>query len=140
MKYDLAMREAVIFALRKLKTLTRALTTLLLFTSLSTAGELKELSIIEEDDEYQLRIVMIMDASADYVYRVITDYKHLYRIHPSITESEILPSPDNESVRLRNRFEYCIALSCFDIDWVEDIKELQDGYLKADTVPELSDL
>jgi hypothetical protein len=140
MKYDLDMREAGFFALRKPKTLTSALTTLLLFTSLSTAGEFKELSIIEEADEYRLRIVMIMDSSADYVYRVITDYKHLYRIHPSITESEILPSPDNESVRLRNRFEYCIALSCFDIDWVEDIKELQDGYLKAETVPELSDV
>ena len=127
------------FALCNPKTLASALTTLLLFTSLSTAGELEELSITEEDGEYRLRIVIIIEASADYVYRIITDYKHLYRIHPSITESEILPSLDNESVRLRNHFEHCIALFCFNIDWVEDMKESPDGYLKAETVPELSD-
>lgn len=125
--------------MRKLKTLTSALTTLLLFTSLSSAGELAELSVTEEDGEYRLRIVMIMEASADYVYRVITDYKHLYRLIPSITEIEILPSLNKESVRLRNRFKYCIALFCFDVDWVGDMNELQDGYLEADTVPELSD-
>lgn len=124
--------------LRKQKNRASILTALLLFTSFSTAGEIEELLVTEEGGVYQIRIVMILGASADSVYKVITDHEHSYLIHPSITESEILPSPDGETVRLRNHFEYCITLFCFDIDWVGDMKELRDGYMTVDTVPELS--
>lgn len=48
----------------------------LLFSYLSVVGELKELSVTEADGEYRLRIVSVLDAPADYVYDVITDYSH----------------------------------------------------------------
>jgi hypothetical protein len=102
------------------------------------AGELEELSVTVENGDYGIQIVMVMDAPADYVYRVITDYEHAYRINHCLTESVILSSPDEETVRVYNHSVHCIWLFCFDIDWVGDIVELQAGHLKVDTLPEYS--
>ncbi len=106
--------------------------------SLSRAGQLEAFSVTEEDGEYKARVAILLDAPADYVYGVITDYKHIYRLHPSIIESEILPAEDDATVRVRNRFEHCIALFCMEVEMVEDIMEVGDGTLVATTVPALS--
>ena len=83
-------------------------------------------------------MVSVLDAPLDYVYDVITDYKHAYRINPTITEVEILPSDRDEVVRVRNLSEHWVGPFCFKIDWVGDIVEPRDGYLKVSTIPELS--
>jgi hypothetical protein len=124
--------------LRKPETLTCALTTLLLFASLSTADEIEELYVTEADGEYSLRIVSVIDAPVDYVYDVITDYKHAYRINPTIIEVDILPSDRDEVIRVRTLSEQCAGPFCFKIDWVGDILEPKNGYLIVKTIPELS--
>ena len=115
-----------------------ALTALLLFNSISTAGELKELSVTESDGEYRIQIVSILDAPVDYVHYVITDYLHGYRINPTITEVEILPSGHNAVVRIRNLSEQCVGPICFNIDWVGDIVEPSYGNINVETISELS--
>ena len=109
-----------------------------LCTSISSADELVELSVKKTDGAYSLRVVSVLDAPVDYVYNVITDYKHAYRINPTITEVEILPSDRGEVVRVRNLSEHWVGPFCFKIDWVGDIVEPRDGYLKVKTIPELS--
>ena len=115
-----------------------ALFTLSLVTSMTPADEIEELSVTEADGAYSLRVVSVLDAPADYVYNVITDYKHAYRINPTITEVEILPSDRDQVVRVRNLSEHWVGPFCFKIDWVGDIEEPRDGYLKVKTIPELS--
>ncbi|NOR40762.1 MAG: hypothetical protein GQ537_06110 [Gammaproteobacteria bacterium] len=115
-----------------------ALYALLLFSSICTAGELEELSVTEAGGEYRLRIVSVLDAPADYVYNVITDYTHAYRINPSITEIEILPSDRNEVVRVRSRSEHWVGPFRFIIDWVGDFVETKHGHIKVITIPEFS--
>ena len=124
-----ALRLAVVSA--------HALFALPLSTSISSADELVELSVKKTDGAYSLRVVSVLDAPVDYVYDVITDYKHAYRINPTITEVEILPS-DRDVVRVRNLSEHWVGPFCFKIDWVGDIVEPRDGYLKVNTIPELS--
>jgi hypothetical protein len=102
------------------------------------AGELEGLTVSVENGDYGISIIMVMDAPADYVYKVITDYKHAYRINPCLTKSVVLPAPDADTVRVYNRSVHCIWLFCFDIDWIGDIVELQEGYLKVETLPEYS--
>ena len=109
-----------------------------LFCSISPADEIEELSIAEADGAYSLRIVSVLDAPVDYVYNVITDYKHAYRINPTITEVEILPSDRDEVVRVRNLSEHWVGPFCFKIDWVGDIVEPRHGHLKVSTIPEFS--
>ena len=106
--------------------------------NVSLAGQLKTFLVTEEDGEYVTRIVALLDAPPDHVYDVITDYKHIYRINPSIVESELLPGGNGQAVRVRNRFEHCIAVFCLEIEMVEDVVEGADRILVAKTVPELS--
>ena len=108
------------------------------FTPISLAGDIAEFSVTENDGEYRLRIVEVLDAPADYVYHVITDYTRAYRINPAITEVEILPSGEDAVTRVRNHSEHWVGPFCFDIDWVGDITELEPGYLRVVTVPEHS--
>ena len=110
----------------------------LLCSSISPADEIEELSVTEADGAYSLRIVSVLDAPVDYVYNVITDYKHAYRINPTITEVEILPSDRDEVVRVRNLSEHWVGPFCFKIDWVGDIVEPRHGHLKVSTIPEFS--
>lgn len=115
-----------------------ALTVLLLFNSISTAGELEELSVIEADGVYSLRIVYVLDAPKDYVYDVITDYKHGYRINPAITEIEMLLSDRDEVIRVRNHSEHLIGPFRIKIDWVGDIVETRKQFITIKTIPKLS--
>lgn len=117
-----------------------ALVALYLFSSISTAAQFEELSVNEVNGEYRLRVVALLNAPADYVHNVITDYKHAYRINPSIIEVEILPFDHNHNkgVRVRNLSEQRVGPFCFEINWVGDILETREGDIKVKTVPELS--
>ena len=100
--------------------------------------ELEELSVTEADGVYSLRVVAVFDVPANYIYNVITDYKHAYRINPTITEVEILPSDRDEVVRVRNLSEHWVGPFRIKIDWVGDIIEPRDGHIKIITIPEFS--
>ena len=116
----------------------RTLYILFLSSSICTAGELEELSVTEASGVYRLRIVSVLDAPVDYVYDVITDYEHAYRINPSITEIEILPSDRNDVVRVRNRSEHWVGPFRFEIDWAGDFVETKPGQIKVKIIPEFS--
>jgi len=111
---------------------------LVLFPNISVAGQLEAISITETGGQYEARIVALFDAPAEYVYGVITDYKHIYRINPSIVESELLSAQEDGVIRVRNRIEHCIAIFCLELEMVEDVVEVGEGHIVAVTVPELS--
>ena len=111
---------------------------LFLVSGISCAGQLESISITEIQGEYATRIVALVDAPVEYVLAVITDYKHIYRINPSIVESEFLPAGDDGVTRVRNRIEHCLYVFCFEVEIVEDVELIGDGNLLATIVPELS--
>jgi len=111
---------------------------LVFLSHLSVASELNVFSVTERDGEFESRIEALIDAPAEYVYAVITDYKHIYRINPSIVESELLPAEDDGVVRVRSRIQHCLSFFCTEVDMVEDVREVDDGLLVATTVPEIS--
>jgi hypothetical protein len=104
----------------------------------STAGELEELSVTDADGAYSLRIAEVLDVPADYVRKVITDYKHAYRIDPTITKVEVLLTHRDGVVRVRNLSEQCVGPFCFEIAWAGDIVETKEGDIQVRTLPELS--
>lgn len=108
-----------------------------LFSSASLSGELLELSVAEADGKYKLRMVSVLDAPADYVYRVITDYRHAYRINPSLTEVKILPSNHDGVIRVQNRSEHRVGLFSFEIEWVGDVVETPHSRISITTIPEI---
>ena len=112
---------------------------LCLLIPLAHAAKLAELQVSEAGGGYRIYIVMQMQVPARYVHRVLTDYKHIYRLNPAIVDSAILHSPDDGVVRVRTRIADCIVFFCMEMDRVEDVRELHDGSLQATTVPTLSD-
>ena len=105
-----------------------------------SAGDLTELQVTENGGVYHVRMVMVVYVPAKYVRDVLTDYAHIYRLNPSITESEILPSPEQGVVRVRTLMRGCVTFFCQDVGRVEDVRELETGDLRAEIVPELSNL
>ena len=134
----ISQTEEWLLALRASVIRVCSLFALSLFSSISPADEIKELSVTKAEGVYSLRVVSVIDAPADYVYEVITDYKHAYRINPTITEVDILPSDRDDVVRVLNLSEHRVGPFYFKIDWVGDIVEPRDGYLEIKTLPEFS--
>jgi hypothetical protein len=97
------------------------------------------IDISENTGNYRIRMVALIRAPAQTVYEVLTDYRHIYRLNPAITQSAILPPPNDATVRVKTRMEGCIFFFCTDVDRVEDVRELDAGHLQAVIIPELSD-
>lgn len=102
------------------------------------AVELVEFKITESQGVYSIEATTLLDASAPHVRSALTDLVHIYRVSPEIIESEILPSADKDSVRVRTRVLGCVAFFCNEIERVEDVRELPSGDLESVMVPELS--
>jgi hypothetical protein len=117
---------------------TCALVTWVLYSSASVSGEILELSVTKLGGETKVRVISILDAPAEYVYRVITDYKHGNRINPSITEVEILPSGRDGVIRVKNRSKQRVGLFSFEIEWAGDIVETPQSRISISTIPEIS--
>jgi hypothetical protein len=109
-----------------------------LTSAASASGELLQLSVTEAGDEYRLRVVAVLDAPEDYVYQVITDYRHAYRINPAITSIEILPAEEDGVTRVKNRSAHRVGFFTFEIEWAGDIAEPGEGRVEITTIPELS--
>jgi hypothetical protein len=103
------------------------------------AGDPFHLEVSENSGSYRIRMVMLIHAPANSVHSVLTDYTHIYRLNPSITASEVLPSPRRGSIRVKTRMEGCILFFCRDVDRVEEVREVNTGHLQAVIVPEQSD-
>lgn len=104
----------------------------------SVAGQLESFSIVVENGAYITSIVALLDAPAEYVYSVITDYKHIYRINSSIIETRVATGGDSGAVRVSNRLEHCFTVFCIKIDLVEDVVKIGEQHIVSTTVPELS--
>ena len=102
------------------------------------AVAITELEVSEDDGVYQIKLATVIDAPAEYVYRVLTDYVHLHRLHPAIIQSDILPSPGAGIVRVRTRILDCILLFCMELDRVQDISEVPPYHLQTVIVPQMS--
>ena len=105
-----------------------------------SAGDLTELQVTETGGIYRIRMAMMVHAPTKYVRGVLTDYAHIYRLNPSIIESEILASPEQGVVRVRTVMRGCVLFFCKSVGRVEDVRELASGDLHAEIVPELSNL
>jgi len=111
---------------------------LLVFCGLA-ASELEELSVTDNNGSYRIRTVMWVDAPADQVYKVLTDFEHIYRLNPSITESEVLPPAEPGTTRVRTLIEDCVWFRCLKIHRMQRVYEDGPWYLRVETDPRHSD-
>ena len=102
------------------------------------SGTRSEIEINEQSGVYQIKVTALIAAPADYVRYVLTDYKHIYRLNPSIIESEVLEQDEAGSASVRTKVIGCAAYFCEELDRVEKVRVLPSGDLYAEIIPELS--
>lgn len=102
------------------------------------AGQAPKIEIMEQSGVYQIKIVAVIDAPASHVRNVLTDFRHIYRLNPSIIESDVLKQHDDDSVNVRTKVIGCAAYFCKELERVEKVSMLPSGDLYAEIIPELS--
>ena len=111
---------------------------LVLSSQATLAGEVLDSHVGTHEDHYLLRIDMLIDADAERVRQLLTDYAHLDRLSHSITQSELLAS-NAPHFQVRITTEGCVLFFCRELVQVQDVTELQDGYILVTVRPEMSD-
>ena len=109
-----------------------------LFNSSLFANEILEFEVTEEEGVYYINASVILHAPVEHVRNVLTDYVHIYRLNPSIIESEVLTSPGGNVARVRTKVIGCVISYCEEIERVEDVSILSSGDIQAKIVAELS--
>jgi hypothetical protein len=81
---------------------------------------------------------MELDAPAEKVRAILTDYAHLDRLNASIIASKIMDDKNDGTVRVLTRFENCLVFFCMTVQRVEDITEDDQGRILVTLVPDAS--
>ena len=102
------------------------------------AGEVLDSHVGTHGEHYLLRIDMLIDADAERVRQLLTDYTHLDRLSHSITQSELLAN-NAPHFQVRVTTQGCVIFFCRELVQVQDVTELQDGYILVTVRPEMSD-
>ena len=104
----------------------------------SSKGVVKvpDIAVVEKSGTYNIDIDVVVDAPADYVRYVLTDYSHLYRLNPSILESTILAQGEDGAVKVKTRIKGCASYFCEELDRVEQVKVLPTGQIVAEIIPQ----
>jgi hypothetical protein len=101
------------------------------------SGERPEIEVVENSGVYKIKVIATVAAPASYVRYVLTDYKHIYRLNPSIIESEVLQQNGDEAT-VRTKVVGCAAYFCEEVDRVEKVTILPSGDIYAEIIPEMS--
>lgn len=102
------------------------------------ADPASSVQVTEEDGLFTIKATIDLNAPAAYVRAVLTDFVHIYRLNPSIVESEILDAADEKVTRVRTKVIGCVASYCEEFERVEDVRETMSGDIRAEVVPEMS--
>ena len=102
------------------------------------ASQLVRLDVDQKANSYAVYVVMELDAPAEKVRAILTDYAHLDRLNASIIASKIMDDKGDGTVRVLTRFENCIVFFCMTVQRVEDITEDGQGRILVTLVPDAS--
>ncbi len=99
-----------------------------------------EVNVRYADKTYFLSAEFTVEAAPARVMEILTDFKNISDLNPSIIESEIQDSSIADSLRVRTVVHDCILFFCKSITRVEDITQFENSKLEAFILPLLSDL
>jgi Polyketide cyclase / dehydrase and lipid transport len=102
-------------------------------------GSNHDVEVTEQGGVYHIKASVVIDAQAEYVRLVLSDFVHIYRLNPSIIESEVLGEKDDTYTFVRTRILGCAGYFCKELERVEKVRELPSGDLVAEIMPEKSE-
>ncbi len=106
----------------------------------AVATDPERVTVERDGKTYQVQMSVVLEAPAERVRALLTDYAHLDRVNPAVLESELLAAPAAGVTRVRTTLKSCVWFFCKEIDLVEDLETSPEGDIRAQIVTELSDL
>lgn len=113
---------------------------LLIWLSANCLLNAADISAEYKNGTYHLNATFTVEAGAEAVIDVLTDYENIGQLHPTIIESEVLGRSSENSSRIRTIVKDCAVFFCKKITRVENVKQIGLDSLEAEVVPFLSDL
>lgn len=98
----------------------------------------REINISEDSGVYHIEVNIKLNVAANYVRDVLMDVDHIYRLNPSIIESERLASQVSNEARIRTKILICVPVFCREVEKVDAVKTLPSGEIQFTTIPALS--
>jgi len=107
--------------------------------SFSVAYELNRAEVTENNGIFQIIVSATLDAPAEYIRQVLTDYRNIYRLSSSIVETEVIETCRRDETQVRTKILACASVFCREVEKVETVRALDSGDLQARIVPEQSE-
>ena len=105
------------------------------------AADVREVSVGHDNGVYHVRLEARLKARPLAVFAVITDYEHIHRLHRRIRESRVVRRVDARTAEVFTLLKGCVAaVFCRTIRRVERVTESPPSELRAEVLPEASDL
>ena len=112
---------------------------ILFMPALVLAFDFTDADVTEENGIFYIKFSAVIEAHPDYIRYVLNDSAHIYRLSPSIIESEVLPASRTGDRQVRTRLLNCTKVFCKEIERVDLVRMLPSGDFQAEIVPSLSE-
>jgi len=112
----------------------------LLFSAFAHAGDVVEATVTSEDKRYFINLEVVINADAQRVYKILTDYNHLTNVSDSITESQLIYSLSDNDHRVKISTKACVTFFCKTIVQVQDVEQLPGNIIVTTSIPDKSDV
>jgi len=116
-----------------------ALSIILFQSNYARAFDFTDTHVTEDNGVFWIKVSAVIDAPPDYIRYVLADSAHIYRLSPSIIESEVLPSSSADEKQVRTRLLCCTSVFCREVERVDTVRMLKSGDFEAVIIPALSE-
>jgi hypothetical protein len=112
---------------------------LVIASTAANSGEVRLAEVEHEDGRYFVDVDIVVNAPLPAVRDILTDYRHLTRVHENIKKSELLFSLDEHTHQVRIVAEACVSFFCKSMVQTQDVQEIDEHTIIVTVVPEKSD-
>lgn len=111
---------------------------ILLCSTTANAGEIISHKASYKNKIFYIHVVAVVDTSKQAALQILTDYEHLPKLNPKITNSKIISKSADKTI-VKTVIKDCIEFFCQEIINTQEVVE-SDSIIISTTLPEQSNL
>ena len=112
---------------------------MLLITPVAMATEILAVDVEVDGDVYRLHGESIINAPADFIFKILTDYDNFHRLSRGIAETRFLEPGEDGTLFGYTRIDSCVWFFCRQIEKVEQIRTIAPTQITTEVIPDQSD-
>ena len=112
---------------------------MLLITPAAMATEILAVDVQVDGDVYRLHGESIINAPADFIFDILTDYDNFHRISRGIAETRFLEPGEDGTLFGYTRIDSCVWFFCRQFEKVEQIRTIAPTQITTEVIPDQSD-